>query len=298
MTQCLRPLCFLPRWSRSKRLRAAILCHVFGAILPFVEVAVAQPTVPELDSPAVSNDNERSDSNEPLDLEHGRRLLSAVRDHVFSFDDPAFYWYCRFVRADADLDRYRPRTDETPALWRNLLERPSDYRGDLLFLRGEVLRTHGFDVPNRPGVGRLFQVELAEKGSRSVTTVILTDDPGEVPVGSRVSVRGFFIKVRSFQTVGGSNGTGALVISKYLNVEDDRSGGEVSGPPISSDDLLRWLAGTTGALFIIWIVLRRFTRSADSGETGLARNRTSEAAEDDFAWLEDPTAHTGKRKDE
>lgn len=283
---------------RVYRLFTAMLCQLLGTLLLLSNVLVAQAPGNEHDTAPVSDDDERTESGDPLDLEHGRRLLSAVRDHVFSFDDPAFYWYCRFVRADTDLDRYRPGTDEKPTAWRSLLERPSDYRGELVFLRGEVMRTHGFDVPNRPGVGRLFQVELAESGSRSVTTVILTEDPGEVPIGSRASVRGFFIKVRSFQTVGGSSGTGALIVSKQLKVESNRSISDTFQPPISPDDLLKWLAGTTGALFVVWIVLRRFTRPTDTGMTGLTKTQSAEANEDDFIWLADSSVDEGKGKDE
>src|SRR5262245_31260954 len=63
------------------------------------------------------------------DMEFGLRLLSGVRDNVLSFDDPAFYWFCRFVqRADGQL-ALEPTSIDAPLPWKHLLERPGDYRG-------------------------------------------------------------------------------------------------------------------------------------------------------------------------
>ncbi|HVP10499.1 MAG TPA: hypothetical protein VMV94_04835, partial [Phycisphaerae bacterium] len=101
------------------------------------------------------------------DLTEGRRLLEGVHDNVFSFDDPAFYWFCRHVEQEADASLFSIRPDESPTPWKYLLERPGDYRGGLIVVEGLVQAIHAYEVSNRSGLGTLYQCELSEMGTRA-----------------------------------------------------------------------------------------------------------------------------------
>jgi hypothetical protein len=219
------------------------------------------------------------------ELAEGRRLLADVKDHVFSFDDEAFYWFCKHVRrSDAPGDRALGE-DEAPTPWRFLLERPSDYRGQLVVIEGTLLRKTSFEVPNRPGVGRLHQCELTSRGTRAVCTVILTDEPQGVPIHARVRGQAYFIKVRSFRTRHSGEGTGPLLVGRGI-IAVSGGGSRTVGFGPALEDAAPWLAGATAVLAIAWYILRRRLRV----EPVVVGQRPSNAemqteSEADFDWL-------------
>jgi len=214
------------------------------------------------------------------ELAEGRRLLADVKDHVFSFDDEAFYWFCRHVRRDTTS-----ANDEAPTPWQFLLERPSDYRGERVVIEGTLLRKTSFEVPNRPGVGRLYQCELTSRETRAVCTVILTDEPQGVPINALVQGHAYFIKVRSFRTRHGGEGTGPLLVGRGIFAVSGGGSRTVGfGPAI--EDAAPWLAGATAVLAIAWYILRRRLRA----EPRVAEQRppnaeTQTESEADFDWL-------------
>ena len=233
----------------------------------------------------VSPRDDPSTSDAPGDLARGLALLRDVRDNVFSFDDPAFYWFCRFVRRDAPAAAYQISETETSVPWRFLLERPSDYRGGLVVIAGRLLRRSQFEVTNRREVGTLYQCELVEAGTRAICTVIVTADPQAIPIRSWVRTKGYFIKVRAFRTDAGMAGAGPLLVARCL----EPAGGSA---PSSSDALQApgggyvWLVGGTAALAILWLVLRRGLRSSETKEPSKpagAKHPTGSSA--DFDWL-------------
>lgn len=229
------------------------------------------------DDPATSDGSE--------DLSRGLALLRDVRDNVFSFDDPAFYWFCRFVKRDAPAAGDEISETETSVSWRFLLERPSDYRGRLVVIAGRLLRRSQFEVTNRRGVGTLYQCELVEAGTRAICTVIVTEDPQAIPLRSWVKVKGYFIKVRAFRTDAGKTGAGPLLVARRLESTRGSASGHASAPQASGGGTV-WLVGGTAALAILWLVLRRGLRSPGTKElskpTG-ARHSTGSSA--DFDWL-------------
>jgi hypothetical protein len=221
------------------------------------------------------------------DLAHAAKLLEDVRDNVFSFDDPAFYWFCRYVasgKADAALAG-KESPESLP--WSMLIERPSDYRGKPVVIEGTLQSARAFDVTNREGLGRLYQCELSETGTHALCTVICTQEPAEVPLRSRVRVKGYFIKVRAYQTSAGESGAGPLIVARNLHLLTSPA----AGPPRSgsSTALNRWLIPGIALLAILWLWLRRAaTRRSAARESHLSGRPGARAAtgtDDDFAWL-------------
>jgi len=218
------------------------------------------------------------------DPAHAAKLLEAVRDNVFSFDDPAFYWFCRYVgagKADAALGN-APTGDPVP--WKRLLERPSDYRGKPVLLEGILQTRHAFDISNREGLGRLYQCELADIGTQALCAIVCTQDPAEVPIHSRVRVKGFFIKVRAYQTTAGDGGAGPLIVAKRLHLVRPPASGIPGGGPGSVVD--RWMIPAVVVLAFVWLLLRRAARKTVTGPSfPSVKNRGTEGSKDDFAWM-------------
>ncbi len=266
----------------------------FLLLLGIGSTAFGQPT--PLNGPS-------ADGAEPggaMNFEDGRRLLEDVEDHVFSFDDPAFYWFCRWVREDGDSAAYIASPQDEPVDWRFLMERPSDYRGELVTIEGKLLRREAFEVPNREGVGRLTQCDLTDVGTRAVCTAILTEGSAQAPIGSQVRVRGYFIKIRSFKTTAGDTGIGPLIVTRDL--ERFAAPG---GPPDSSDRMTlmyKWLIGAIGVLGLLWVATRRMSRlrSQESGLTHASSLGKITETDEDFEWLTDstPEGKGGDRNDD
>lgn len=258
------------------RSRAMVVCVLAWTLATSSSGALGQ-TISPRDNPSASDASE--------DLSRGLALLRDVHDNVFSFDDPAFYWFCRFVKRDAPAAAYQISETEASMPWRFLLERPSDYRGGLVVIAGRLLRRSQFEVTNRRGVGTLYQCELVEARTRVICTVIVTEDPQAIPIRSWVRTKGYFIKVRAFRTDAGTTGAGPLLVARRLEPAQDSPPGssDASQAPGSSTV---WLVGGTAALAILWLVLRRSLRSSEAKEhskTTGTRNATGSSA--DFDWL-------------
>ena len=218
---------------------------------------------------------------------HGLRLLQNVHDNVFTFDDPAFYWFCKFVKSDADQAKYDVRSDHPALPWRFLLERPSDHRGQLVTIEGTLLSRYEYDVTNRAGAGTLYQCELGDPGTRAICTVVVIEPPGEIPIRSRVKTKGYFIKVRAFRTDAGESGAGPLIVSRRLDViEEPEEGSGVATWSVRGGRT--WLIVATAALVIIWLVLRRRLGARPGEVSGSSRKGLRKSpSDDDFDWLSD-----------
>jgi len=261
---------------------AAIVLAAFSLVVAKGQ----QPSQPEAQIPPLTAS---SNADDTADLAEGLRLLQDVRDNVFSFDDPAFYWFCQYVRR-------RPETantaaDESPLPWRFLFERPTDYRGRLILVEGILQSRQTYEVTNRPGVGTLHQCELSDPTTRAICTVVSTDDPGEIPIRSLVRASGYFIKVRAYKTTTGEPGAGPLLVAKTLVPFQGPPPGDLGSRPLTgplSSRKFSWIVWATAALAVVWLVLRRRCRPASSRDTALTNpsvGRQTSDSKADFDWL-------------
>lgn len=211
-------------------------------------------------------------------------LLGGIRDNVFSFDDPAFYHLCAYVAAFDDPRLVTPIGDGELVEWRLLLERPSDYRGKLVAVEGVLQQRFAFNVHDRPGVATLYEADLSRPGSQSFCTVVTTDNILDVPHRARVRVRGYFVKVRAYQTTGKDTGAGPLLVARNLQVVSEAPPG--GGRLIDWSDHRNTILGATLVLAIAWIYLRRKARAVVA-KTGRHRPTRPEAppSDRDYDWL-------------
>jgi hypothetical protein len=226
------------------------------------------------------------------DLAAGRRLLEDVRDNVFSFDDEAFYWFCRYLKEHPDPAAWDIAPAESAVPWRFLLERPSDYRGELLVISGVLQARIGFEVagPGRQGLGRLYQCELSEIGTRALCAVIVLEDPADLPIRSRVRAKGFFLKVRSYRTTRGDDGAGPLLVARRLELVQPPTSG-LGRATSASRRGTTWMIVGTAMLVVVWLLLRRSTRRPPHGTTRPGPPRAPAPPSDaDFDWLLDRSA--------
>lgn len=278
---CSRPIVTIARHRVSANQRQMALCMIALSTLTAASLLFAQPVT-----------DEQAPADSAVDMTEGRRLLAGLRDDAFTFDDPAFYWFCRWVRQDRDVSRYKPRSDEGPIEWRFLMERPGDYRGELVTIEGKLLRRESFEVPNREGVGRLTQCDLTRPGTRAVCTAILTDPGAEAPIGSIVRVRGYFIKNRSFRTTTNDAGAGPLIVSRDFEAMGPAQ--PVGDPMVRQSLMFKWMIAATGLLGILWIALRRISRGRENQEafSGVETAPEITQTDADFDWLTDAEPRT------
>lgn len=228
---------------------------------------------------------------QPDDTAEGRQLLQGVRDFVFSFDDPAFYWYCRYVRRHAGQGLFEMGPADAPAPWKYLLERPGDYRGEPIVVRGRLRARHAYEVPNRGDLGVLYQCEVSDAGTRAWCAIVVVTDPSDVPIGSDVRAKGFFIKVRSYQTKAGESGAGPLIVAERIEpMEPIELGRAMDDSAETSGATYRWLVPATAALAVSWLILRRTVRRAQPVSRAAAKRaprgaRTPGETDADFNWL-------------
>ena len=115
----------------------------------------------------------------------------------------------------------------------------------------------------------------------------MVEPPPQIAIRSRVRVRGYFIKVRAYETTGEEVGSGPLLVARMLEpvVKPAPANGHFAksdrGPGI-------WLATGTGILAITWFILRRrVRRSRRDRDNGLPSPGALSSAADDFAWMSD-----------
>ncbi len=253
-------------------------------------VVTAQDEVASrLNEPASQEVHDQS----PADADRIRSLLSDVRDHVFSFDHPAFYRIRELVATEGDLAKYRIDAGETPTPWRFLLERPSDYRGSLVLVEGLLLSKSSYQVPNRPDAGPYHECHLGQADSRAVCTVVLAEDPAEIPINATVRTKGYFILARAFENKAGETGSGPLLVARRL---EKCAPAGATADSHADTQLLRWVVGATALLAIIWLALRRVFQRSPSGAESISRtHRSTGETQRDFDWLlEDSTQGDGE----
>lgn len=216
--------------------------------------------------------------------------LRGVQDHVFTFDDTAFYLLCRRAATEDSVAFNDPAAKQTVP-WQFLLERPSDYRGRLVCVEGVLRGRQGFTVGGlgREGLGTLHQCELFERGTKAVCTIIAVRDPAAIPLHARVRALGFFLKVRAFRDLAGETGFAPLLVARELTCVSAPRG---IAQAMSSD---RWsllnvrrpltVVSWTALLVCAGLLIRGWRRARRLHP--VRRSAGEPAGADDFDWLED-----------
>ncbi|MCG3128451.1 MAG: hypothetical protein CHACPFDD_03340 [Phycisphaerae bacterium] len=126
--------------------------------------------------------------------------LADVRDYAFNYDFPAVY----ALLAGLHASQLSPGQRVTPIVledWRAALDRPSDLRGRPVVLEGVVGRNSSWqfiDAEQRRRLGTIWELGLTSPSVPVEAKVLLTQDAGDVGLGSTVRVTGYFVMVQQF----------------------------------------------------------------------------------------------------
>lgn len=142
-----------------------------------------------------------------------RGALSGTQDFAFNYDQPGFYAVMEFVKHS---DR-SPGFAQPPLVvedWRDLVQRPSEFRGRPVTITGVVGRNKdSYTLPNHPHLGQLWQIELFQPRQPVACTVILTNRASDVPLGATITVTGYFVMIHQYYGQSGRAAQAALIIA-------------------------------------------------------------------------------------
>jgi len=212
-----------------------------------------------------------------------RTALGATQDFAFNFDQPGFYAVLDFVKRSPRS----PGTTQTPldvSDWRDLLERPGEFRGRPVTVTGVVGRNKApYTLPARPELGQLWQLELQRADQPLTCTLILTENAADIPLGAVLRVTGYFVMTRSYHGASGRVQQAALIIAP------GPTSIERAAPRVAAGALdWRWLVGAIVVGLVVTIVLLRWTRGQrHEYATPHARHEAPMNLADDLAaWAE------------
>ncbi len=194
-----------------------------------------------------------SRSELPPDVLEG---LAAAEDFAQNFDFPGFYALLRAV-SRAELSPGWSGAAQELTDWRVLLERPSNFRGAALTVRGVVGRNSQWALTKPPldRLGMLTQLELYRDDQPLACTVVLTEDARDVPLGAAIRVTGYFVMIRQYYSVSNELRPAAVLVG-HGPTEIERPAPPHDMPPMAG------LAASVGgglllAGVLLWLARRR-----------------------------------------
>lgn len=258
--------------------RRGLLALVVGALAHAGWAQESRPT--EGGSPGPANSGPAWELPEEV-----RAALADTRDFAFNFDQPGFYAVATFVRGSPRSPGFAQVPLEVED-WRDLLERPSDFRGRPVTIEGRVGRNKDpYTLHARPELGQVTQLELFRPDQPLACTVLLTTPAADVPVGATLRVTGYFVMIRQYHGPAGRVQQAALVVApgpSRIDLAAARRGA------VNLADW-RWMAGAAVLGLVIAVVLvRRAGRAVrrDLRELRARRNAPVSLADDLARWAD------------
>jgi hypothetical protein len=225
-------------------------------------------------------------SDEPELPEAVRGALSQIQDGAFNFDQPGFYAVVEFVRHSP----HSPGFAETPvavADWRDLLERPSEFRGRPVTIEGLVGHNKDpYTLPSRPDLGLLTQLELRRDDQPLACTLVFTGSAADIAIGARVSATGYFVQLRQYYDAGKHARPAALIVAPGPTTVGRAAARAAAGQWLD----WRWLAGAIVAGVLLTLLLLRW-----SGRNTPCDVRSLRASQEAPVNLADDLAHWAER---
>jgi hypothetical protein len=220
-----------------------------------------------------------------------RAEFAHTQDFAFNFDQPGFYGVVAFVKQSARSPGYLQTPIEVQD-WRDLLERPSDFRGRPVTIEGLVGRNRDpYTLPNHPELGSLWQLDLRRPDQPITCTLILTGSAADIPLNASLSVTGYFVLIRSYYDASNRARQAALLVAPGPTT----IGRVMPHTPASGVPDWRWIivAAVVGLLVTVILLRRSVAARRRDYHTLLARHEAPVSLADDLAaWASDEPGAT------
>ena len=212
-----------------------------------------------------------------------RAALDQTQDFTFNFDQPGFHAVAETVKRNSRSPGFLQTPIEVTD-WRDLLERPGDFRGLVVTVEGVVGRNKtGYTLPSHSELGVLWQLELRRDDQPITCTVIFTENAADVPLNSSIRVTGYFVMIRQYYGPSNRVQQAALVVAPGPTTISHRAGWS------AGDDGLdwRWMMAAVVLGLLITVILLRWAGSVRRHSLYTLRSSSSapvSLADDLAAW--------------
>ncbi len=225
--------------------------------------------------------------------------LDQIEDFALRFDHPGFYALLRYVNRSGEAPGSRFAATDVED-WRTVLEKPGEFRGRAITVEGTVGRSSSWrpTTAETSDIGLVWQWELERADQPVACTVILTEDVGDVPLGAKVRVTGYFAMVRQYYTRQNRVAPALLIVAQ----------GPSSISRVAFNSLPTGTAGTWGiggvcAALLAGVVAWRVLRRRDTARTDLHTLRPEHAAPVNLSseiaeWARTPPDASGAEREE
>ena len=207
------------------------------------------------------------------------------KDFSFSFSQPGFYALLAHLKATTAPPGHTAGATEIND-WNVLLERPAEFRGRAITIEGTVGRNSSWQLQQEPyrEFGTVTQLELTQPDQVIAATVILTNPAGDIPIGNRVRITGYFVMIRQYYSASKRLCQAALFVA-HGPTEVSEVVAIPQTKPLSST-LLGLAIAFFAAMIVVWFLLRKNTMAGrrGSGELHASRAAPFSVADDLEKW--------------
>ncbi len=137
-------------------------------------------------------------------------ILDEVKDNS-PVEELPFYYLLKKAKALSDDEGIHAKVDV-----KALFQEPESFRGKLVELVGTVYKLYDYELDDNPsGIRQVYHAELGDSSYQLFTTVF-TEPPAGIKEGDSVLVRGYFLKVRSYEDTEGRNRAAPVLVAGKL----------------------------------------------------------------------------------
>lgn len=179
--------------------------------------------------------------------------LSSIHDFSFSYAQPGFYALLRRVKAHGLDASEAARTNER---WTDFLERPADFRGQIVHLRGTVggNRRWKHESAEYADLGYLSEMQLTKADEPIICKVILSGDASDIPLGAIVDVDAYFVTIQHYYGESKRQHQAAVFVGQGPSIVSTAGPGRPAQPAF---DWTGPIVAATAGLLIAYLILRR-----------------------------------------
>jgi hypothetical protein len=191
-----------------------------------------------------------------------------------SHDAGALYFLLQVTRK-LPAEAFKPAAPEQDTAHEALLSQPDEYRGVPVTVSGIVKKISGFSVPrsNVVGLDRFWVVDIYQEIDSFEPpwfAIVLSQDPGTLSEGDRIRVKGYFFKIRDWESASYNPTTKSSSLYTYqapiiVGRTYELMPHQAKGPVDNSQTIGMMIGGMAGlgmlALMVVLFIRRQSARN-------------------------------------